>query len=134
MLLIPWTEELSVQIETIDAQHKKLVDIINAMYEAMQVGKATDFMCRILADLTAYTQDHFAYEERLFKRHGYAQAAVHHDSHTILIQQLKALQDQMDEGQPISIKVFSFLKKWLSEHILKEDRQYSPFLRSKGVT
>jgi len=134
MALIQWTDELSVQIDSIDAQHKKLVDIINAMHEAMQVGKANDFMRRILADLTAYTQDHFAYEERLFKRHGYAQAAVHHDSHAILIEQLKELQGQMEQGRAISIKVFSFLKKWLSEHILKEDRQYSQFLRSHGVT
>ncbi len=128
-----WTEDLSVRIESVDAQHKKLLTIINNLYDSMQVGKANDVMRRILMDLATYTREHFSHEERLFSQHGYPGAAGHQKSHAILIGQLKDLQDQVERRQPVSIKTFSFLKKWLTEHIMKEDRQYAEFLRAKGV-
>lgn len=133
MPFIQWTDELSVQIESVDAQHKKLVSIINNLYDAMHVGKANDIMRKILADLAAYTGEHFSYEERLFKEHAYPDAAAHHGSHATLIGQLKDIQGQMAHGASVSIKTFNFLKKWLTEHIMKEDHLYAQFLRAKGV-
>ena len=133
MSFMQWTEDLSVKIESVDAQHKRLLTIINNLYDAMQVGKANDVMRKILADLATYTHEHFSYEERLFSQHAYPGAAGHQKSHAILIDQLKELQDQLQRRQLVSIKTFSFLKKWLTEHIMKEDRQYAEFLRGKGV-
>jgi len=133
MPFIQWTEDLSVQIESVDAQHKKLVGIINSLYDAMHVGKANGIMRGILADLAAYTAEHFSYEERLFKQYAYPGAASHHDSHGMLIGQLKDIQNKMEHGASVSVKTFNFLKKWLTEHIMKEDHLYAQFLRAKGV-
>ncbi len=133
MPFIQWTDDLSVQIDSVDRQHKKLVTIINDLYDSMQVGKANDLMRKILADLAAYTVEHFSYEERLFRQHAYLGAASHQNSHGLLVGQLKELQEKVDRGSPVSITAFSFLKRWLTEHIMKEDRQYSEFLRGKGV-
>ena len=133
MSFIQWTDDLSVKIESIDAQHKKLVAIINDLYDSMPLGRANDIMRKILADLTAYTIEHFSYEERLFKQHGYLGAPSHHNSHAMLVSQMKEIQQQMERGSSVSIKTFAFLKKWLTEHIMKEDHLYSEFLRSKGV-
>ena len=133
MSFIQWTDDLSVHIESIDAQHKKLVTIINDLYESLQVGQANHIMRRILADLSAYTIEHFSYEERLFKQHAYFGAPSHQNSHAMLISQMKDIQNQMECGASVSIKTFVFLRKWLTEHIMKEDHLYSEFLRSKGV-
>lgn len=133
MSFIQWTDDLSVKIESVDAQHKRLVSVINSLYDAMHVGKANGIMRGILADLAAYTGEHFSYEERLFRQHSYPGAATHHDSHAILIGQLKDIQSQMERGMSVSIKTFNFLKKWLTEHIMKEDHLYAEFLRAKGV-
>lgn len=133
MSFIQWSDDLSVQIASVDVQHKKLVAIINDLYDAMHVGKANGIMRRILADLAAYTAEHFSYEERLFREYAYPSAAAHHGSHATLIGQLKDIQSQMEHGTSVSIKTFSFLKKWLTEHIMKEDHLYAQFLRAKGV-
>lgn len=133
MAFMQWTEDLSVQIESVDSQHKRLLTIINNLYDSMQVGKANDVMRKILVDLATYTREHFSHEERLFSQYAYPGAAGHQKSHSVLIGQLKDLQDQMEHRQPVSIKTFSFLKKWLTEHIMKEDRQYAEFLRARGV-
>lgn len=133
MSFISWTDELSVQIPSIDAQHKNLIGIINNLYDSMQVGKANSVMKKILADLAQYTVTHFSYEERLFRQYAYPYMGSHQHAHVGLIDQLKELQEQLDDGTSISIKTFAFLKKWLTEHIMKEDHEYSEFLRAKGV-
>ena len=134
MPLISWSDELSVQIASIDAQHQKLVSIINSLHDSMQLDKANAVMRRILAELASYTATHFSHEERLFKQYGYLDSASHQTSHASLVAQLHDLQTPFDAGVPISLKTFSFIKKWLTEHIMKDDRAYSQFLRSKGVT
>lgn len=133
MPFISWTDELSVQIQSIDEQHKTLIGIINNLYDSMHDGTANAGMRNVLADLAHYTVTHFSYEERLFRQYSYPQAPSHQNSHSSLIAQLKELQKQSAAGAPISIRTFGFLKKWLTEHIMKDDRSYSEFLRSRGV-
>ena len=36
---VEWSNELSVGIEEIDAQHKVLVDLLNEIHEAIQQGR-----------------------------------------------------------------------------------------------
>ena len=134
MPFMSWSDDLSVQISSIDEQHRKLLSIINNLHDSMQLGKANTVMRRILAELASYTATHFAHEERLFRQYSYSNSISHQSSHASLVSQLKELQKQFDAGAPISIKTFGFLKKWLTEHILKDDRAYSQFLRSKGVS
>lgn len=117
----------------IDAQHETLIEIINKQYDAMQKGKANEVMRKIPADPSDYTVTHFSHEERLFRTHAYPDTAPHQNPYSNLVAQIKELQRQLDGGQPISIRTFSFLKKWLSEHIMKDDQNYSPLLRAKGV-
>ncbi len=133
MSFISWTDDLSVHIESVDAQHKTLIHIINDLYESMQAGKANTVMRKILTELADYTITHFSYEERLFKQYAYPDMVAHQKSHANLVTQVRELQKQLDGGAPISIKTFSFLKKWLTEHIMKDDRNYSQFLRAKGI-
>ncbi len=99
----------------------------------MQVGKANGVMRKILSDLADHTVTHFSYEERLFKQYAYPDAAAHQSAHASLVTQIRELQKQLAGGSPISIKTFSFLTKWLTGHIMKDDQKYSQFLRAKGI-
>ena len=67
MPLITWTDNLSVNHTEIDNQHKKLVDLINILFDAMKAGKGTDVLNKIFAELTSYTIYHFTYEEKLME-------------------------------------------------------------------
>ena len=133
MSFISWTDDLSVHIPSVGAQHKTIVGILNDLHDSMRVGKANGVMRKILGDPADYTVTHFSYEERLFKQHAYPDAAAHRSSHASLVTQLRELQKQLEGGASISIKTFGFLKKWLTEHIMQDDRKYSQFLRASGV-
>ena len=130
-----WTAQLALGIESIDQQHRKIVDMINELHAAMLGGRANLEVWGILIRLNDYTEQHFAYEEQLFSEHGYPGEAEHKADHDRLIGQLKVLEEKAQRGSlVIGRELFWFLNTWLREHILHSDRQYVELLRARGVT
>jgi hemerythrin len=135
MALIVWSNDLSVNIHSIDEQHKKLVALVNNLNDAMSSGKGQQIMGKILDDLVAYTKTHFATEERLMTTHTYPGYLIHKKEHDNLTQQVVSLHQDFKEGKPvITVALTSFLKDWLGKHIKGTDQKYSPFLINKGVS
>jgi hemerythrin-like metal-binding protein len=134
-MLIEWTEELSVGIESIDEQHKKLVNMINALNDAMLTNSSHELLGKIFAGLAAYTQKHFAYEENMFAEYGYTDSEEHKRQHNELIAQVVELKEQFIENPQgtMSGDLMLFLKRWLTNHIMRTDKEYAEFLISKGV-
>ena len=134
MALVNWTDNYSVDIKEIDAQHKKLVAMINTLHEAMSTGKGKDTVVPILDNLLAYTRTHFNNEEQLFTRHAYPARDQHTRIHNSLAQQVIDLKSKMNAGANIlPVEVMEFMRDWLTSHIMAEDKKYAPFLKSKGV-
>jgi hemerythrin len=134
MALIIWSEDLSVGIKEIDEQHKKLVQMLNELHDAMSAGKSTLVMGDLLAKLIAYTQTHFQKEESYMSKYAYADLPAHKTEHTALTQKALDVQKRYKEGTAmVSIEVLSFLKNWLTTHIQGTDKKYAPFLNSKGL-
>ena len=131
---IIWTDNLSVKIAAIDAQHRKLIDLINELNDAMSQGKGKDVLGRVLTSLIDYTKTHFAEEERLMSLHKYPGYAEHKAAHDSLTAQVIEISEKFKSGQiGLTIPVSDFLKEWLTDHILHTDKEYSAFLISKGV-
>jgi len=135
MPLIEWSTELSVGIKSIDEQHKKLVNMINALNDAMLLGESNELLGEIFSGLAAYTQKHFTYEENMFAEFGYSGSQEHKRQHTELIAQVIELKEKFIENPQgtISADLMLFLKRWLTNHIMRTDKGYTEFLRSKGV-
>jgi len=134
MPIIDWTSKLSVDIKIIDEQHKKLVGMVNVLYDSMKEGKGKEILGELLNELASYTHYHFKTEEELFLKHGYVDSAAHKAEHDSLRNEVVALKNKFDKGELIiSVEVLYFLKDWLSKHILGSDKNYSKFLKMKGV-
>jgi len=135
MPLIEWTAQLSVGIDSIDEQHKKLINMINALNDAMLTGSSNELLGKIFTGLAAYTQKHFAYEEDMFAEYGYPDSQEHKRQHNELIAQVIELKEKFMENPKgtISADLMLFLKRWLTNHIMRTDKEYTEFLRSKGV-
>ena len=133
-ILLRWSDSLSVGIDSIDSQHKKLIDLINELYTKMKSGSAKEAVGRTLGSLIDYTESHFQYEEELFAKYDYLEQKDHKVVHSKLVAQVVEFQKQFQKGEKdVSLELMEFLKDWLVNHIKKTDKQYSPFLRSKGV-
>lgn len=134
MPLLSWKNEYSVNIREIDEQHKKLVEMINELHDAMVAQKAKEVLGGVLTKLINYTASHFANEERLMKTHGYPEFAEHKEKHEKMTAKVLALQKDWQAGKiNLSLDVSSFLSDWLNKHILGTDKKYSAFLGGKGV-
>lgn len=136
MALIDWSNDLSVNISEIDAQHKRLIAMINELHDAMRVGQGKAALEKTFADLVRYTQTHFAYEEKLMAQHGYSpsEAAAHKKEHDTLTAKVLEMQKQYASGELVmSVEVLQFLKQWLGFHIQGTDKRYTSHFNGKGV-
>ena len=134
MPLLSWKDEYSVNIREIDDQHKRLVDLINELHEAMVQQKAKEVLGGVLSKLVNYAASHFAAEEKLMEGNGYPEFAEHKSKHVAMTAKVLALQKDWQAGKAaLGIEVSQFLRDWLDKHILGTDKKYTPFLNSKGV-
>ncbi|MCB1182353.1 bacteriohemerythrin [bacterium] len=132
MSLIKWSDEFIIGDSHIDAQHQRLVDIVNKFDEAMRKGRGSRVMNEILNELIGYTQEHFADEERLLATADYPGLKAHQAQHRQLLQKIERFQFEFSEGRRVSSEVQEFLKYWLTSHILRDDKAYVASLTTTG--
>jgi hemerythrin-like metal-binding protein len=134
MAFLTWTDNLSVEIPKIDEQHKKLVELVNTLHDAMRAGHGKDILGKVLAELIDYTGYHFKTEEEAFARFGYPQADEHKKQHDALVKTALDLKGKMDSGEMmVTVETLNYLSGWVTNHIMKEDKLYTPFLKGKPV-
>ncbi|RUM45353.1 MAG: bacteriohemerythrin [Desulfocapsa sp.] len=133
--IMRWSTALSVGINSIDEQHKVLINLINTLFREMNSGKGRQAVSSALSKLIEYTGSHFAYEENIFDKHNYSGTDAHKEIHRKLVAQVVDFQRQFESGEKdISLELMEFLKDWLVQHIKGTDKKYSSFLIDKGVT
>jgi hemerythrin-like metal-binding protein len=126
MALVQWTDSLSVKIESFDSEHKKLLDIINTLYDSTSHGKGAEVISKTLKDLLDYTNTHFKHEEEFLKKNGYKELLTQQQQHKVFIDKIAEFQKKYDSGAMTStISMFTFLSSWLINHIQKVDSLYS---------
>lgn len=134
MDLVTWSDEYSVNIREIDSQHKKLVKLINSLHAEADEKDLHKTVGDILEELIKYTVYHFSFEESLFARYSYPETRIHIRAHTDLIEQIKTfLNEYHSRGNVLPADLINFLRSWLIDHIVGEDKKYSSYLNSKGV-
>lgn len=129
--LVRWSDALSVGNAQIDDQHRILIDTINQLASAGSLNNH-HAVAMIIDELLSYAAFHFDLEERLMAASDYPDLAEHRASHKHFVNWVITFRDDYVTygkralGEP----VLKFLKDWLSQHILEEDRQYSAFLKT----
>lgn len=135
MAIIEWSPVYSVKVKKFDDQHKKLVDLINQLHDAMKSGQGNTAIGIVLQSLVAYTGTHFADEVKLLQANGYPDLVKHQAEHDKFVKQVVEFQQKFKDGTAmLTMTVLSFLKEWLVKHIQGEDKKYGIFLNAKGIS
>jgi len=117
-----------------DNQHKKLIDLINQLNDAMQAGHGADVMGKVLSELVNYTVLHFGYEEKLMAQHKYEDTPAHKAEHAKFVQTVGDFKNKFDAGSAVvSVEIMNFLRDWLTKHIMKTDKKFAQALNKAGV-
>ena len=134
MPLVLWTPRLSVGVESLDEQHRRLIAVTNQLHDAMREGRGHAVVSEVCAALGDYARDHFAFEEDLLRRAGYPALEEHQVQHRAFAVRLEALQAELTGTKlGLSLEVLDFLRTWLTDHILGHDHRYAAHLKSSGI-
>lgn len=134
MALMTWSDEFSTGVHAMDEQHKELVRTLNELHSAMLAGGSASATGPLLERLVKYTHHHFAAEEALMTRTRFPKLAPHCSKHRDLTAQVEKFVARHQRGElAMNVELLVFLRDWLTTHILKEDRDYGPWLNQNGI-
>ncbi|BDU50166.1 bacteriohemerythrin [Haliovirga abyssi] len=128
---INWNSDFIIGIEKIDKEHKSLVDTVNELINAIELGKSNEKIYNIVDFLVKYTAEHFADEEEIMKRENYPGLEEQRKTHKKFVEFAINLQKQLEmEGikSGTGIKIKKFVGDWIVEHIKGMDRKIGEYL------
>lgn len=130
--IFPWNANFETGIETIDKQHRKLVDLINslAMHLAFQSSQLT--LDDVFHELTEYTAHHFTTEEKLMRIHigEDAISQEHEESHRSFVAEIVRLKSNEANisSEAVFNEILTYLSHWLACHILESDKHMAKII------
>jgi len=133
-ILINWTDAYSIGYSEIDDQHKKLVEMINVLYDAFSQGAVDNVIEDILDGMIKYTDYHFKTEEKYFEKHSYSDAPAHIKQHEEFVLRVTDFFQEYKKGsETLTYDIMQFLRDWLLNHIKDSDKKYCAEFRKKSI-
>ena len=134
MARILWNDSFLINYRDIDSQHKRLVDMINDLDDAMRQGKGKEALAKILTGLVVYTRTHFETEEKYLTELDYPGLREQKREHAGFVMKISDFKNDFQSGQlGLSIKVMDFLSNWITHHIKHLDKQYAAWIHEKEM-
>lgn len=126
---IVWDKILSIGVDEVDEDHRKLINIFNILNHAVAEKASPEYLAATLEELINCTVWHFSHEERLMLKYRYPETTAHKEEHRDLIMSVKDLQEEiLKANMPIADEHIQFLERWLTEHILTADNRLGAYL------
>jgi len=125
--IFPWNKYFEVGVDKTDAQHKKLVQIINEIcFCALSTKNYDETIKDLFKKLIDYSEYHFAWEEEYYEEKGLPNDLFtsHKSNHSALIVQILELKSKYDSdvNKDANLEeILTTLVIWLTHHILEDD-------------
>lgn len=143
--VVSWGAYLETGIAALDQQHRKLVDIINALGKLLSrnigLEEKSALLQDRLADVMNYVQYHFGFEIRLMRecRLSCAQVTSHQEVHKAEHVEFtrhitEAAAAAAERPNEVLAEVIAFLSRWLPDHIVATDLQMAKMIKSLPET
>jgi len=127
---LTFTSDLKFGVAAIDAQHRRMIKIVNRLLQAVldgNLGKAED---RLLDELVRLAALNFRTEEEWMRRCRYGRCEMHAEAHAHLLNELVKLRNGMfTRHEHLNRKVVIFVRRWLENHLVHSDRELADAIR-----
>jgi hemerythrin len=124
-----WDPWFLTGLPTVDKQHHRLVDLINAYGQTLTAGASTGNLETVFAELADYAQFHFQDEEALMLSHRLDadHQASHQAEHRRFLEDVQSLHEKWlnspaQERTLEARRLLDHLVNWLAYHILGTDQ------------
>ncbi len=125
-----WKESFSVGNKEMDEQHKRFFSLLNNLHKCAgkQSGTKEEFR-NIHQELYDYSDLHFQKEEELCRIIDYPGLERQVIQHQFFRDELQRLCEDFCKGKRIASEaLLVFLRDWLMNHILQNDKKYTHYL------
>ena len=135
--MITWNEDYSTGIETIDRQHKLLIDQINRLEEVVANTRPTEreirFAGGMVSFLESYSKMHFGLEEECMEAYRCPAHALNEQQHGQFAEFIERFKRKFN-AEGFSVEAFRELHEmtgaWITRHILRVDGQLFPCVQA----
>jgi hemerythrin len=137
--LVEWSDRYRTGISLIDDQHKKLIDMTNALYMGCLEGgePANVYFRKTVHEAVDYVRFHFTTEEKILERINYPETAAHKKEHENFIKEILLQVQAFQAGKKFVPHMFvRYLRDWILTHIAVSDNLYALYLtemKKKGT-
>jgi hemerythrin-like metal-binding protein len=131
MTLLQWRDDFRIGIEEVDHEHRGLIDLINALHDALGEDPSSERVEGFLGEIYATISAHFALEEKVMRARRYDALAGHKADHERLLDDLRDLMDEQVGGGILDEERFAQrLARWFAGHFQTHDARLHRFLGS----
>ena len=131
---LQWNDALTTGDDTLDDQHKFLVETLNTLGDAINEGHGIEMVSRILGRLRFYAGWHFEREEDCFEQYHCPAAEINIKAH-------RAFTDKFDQyhkvfmetggSNELALKIHEEISNWIVNHILRVDGELYPCIHHR---
>jgi len=132
---IMWSDSYKLGAEEVDAQHKKLFELLSELVASCMDGSDVEKVSKTLDFLVNYTIQHFIAEEALQVNSGYPDYFKHktiHEDFKVTVDRLVEEFNKSGSSAELSKNINKIVIKWLIEHIQIEDKKIGVHIREIG--
>lgn len=128
---VQWSDELSVGVPQMDAQHRRWIDLLNGFYDAVERGEREEGIRELFQGVEEYTAFHFGAEEQFMAEIGYPDLEAHRKIHENLKEQIRSARERYENGdRKAARELVAFVLSWLYTHIARTDKKYGEYYAS----
>lgn len=125
VLKLVWEKKYESGNPGIDEQHQKLFKLGNLLLNAILSGWPRANIVELMDKLIHETEHHFRSEEKLLESWDYLEVDKHKQIHQALLDDARALRDEVEEGTMTYASVLHFfVNDLIIQHIIQEDKRY----------
>lgn len=134
-MYLNWDWTLDIGIESIDNQHKELVNRLVQLLTSVEAGKGHDEVINTLNFLEEYVIKHFDEEEEIQKKINYPLFDIQHTQHEEFKNELKDFRKTFETQGITAALVLNIQEKlidWFKNHIINLDKDLGDYLIENG--
>jgi hemerythrin-like metal-binding protein len=132
---IAWTDEFSMGVAAMDAQHKTIIAMVNQLSRMPGATTQSAAIADLLTEMRDYTLMHLEAEEYLMAAHHYPQMKEQCALHRAFREKIIRFSIEWAyRDQTLPNDLLTYLRAWWVHHILAVDNQYSALFHERGVS
>jgi hemerythrin len=134
MAYLDWDEKMGIGHDVLDAQHGRLVALINEIAETASLGAGRRELGILIRAFCDYAQEHFRTEQGLMDSADYPEYFAQVRGHEACATKALDFYREFITGGDISVQDFlAFVSTWFVSHTLGVDQTLRPYLKKKAA-